>query len=108
MSLDIYAVIDTGGAAPVELGWLNITHNVHEQIEVAGADPWGWEGMPIADTIGALRLCLAALEDRQREEELRRFDASNGWGRLENSREFIRKLLALAEAHPKARWHVSR
>lgn len=108
MSLDIYAVIDTGGPEPAELGHRNITHNASRQIAAAGADPWEYEGRPVADTIPELRACLAALSGPTREAEFRRLDAPNGWGLLEDSIEFVRDVLAMAEAHPKARWRVSR
>ena len=108
MSLYIYAVIDTGGQEPSELGRLNITHNVRAQIAASGVDPWEWNGMPIADTIRQLHDAAKTIADPKRAAELRKLDAPNGWGVLEHSIGFVRDLLKLAEAHPKARWRVSR
>ena len=109
MSLDIWPTIYTGGPVMADLlPGLNITHNLRLQIVEAGVDPWDWEGRKLETTVEPLRTAVNLIHDEARAQHFRTFDAPNGWGTLNESREFLKELLALSEAHPMATWRVSR
>ncbi len=103
MSLDIWCRL---GSLSSES--LNVTHNVHMQIAAGGADPWEYEGRSVEETIPELQKCLAYLSDPRNVDALRKLDPENGWGDLDGSRNFVRKLLDLAMDHPDCKWVVSR
>lgn len=109
MSLDIWPAIDSGGPQLVALDHgVNITHNVHLQVAATGVNPWEWHGRNVGETIPELERALEFTAVQENRDKLRRLDAPNGFGRLEDSERFLVNLLNIARNHPKAVWQVSR
>lgn len=103
MGLDIWCAIGNQGIPNTNA---NITHNVRKQINKAGADPWEYDNKKVNPRIKELKKCLKNLTDPKKEKQLRRYDPSNGWGSLEDSTRFIKKLLDIALMYPEAKWQV--
>lgn len=91
-----------------ELFHRNITHNLNEMFEQAGAYRILWHGDDLVAG-EVLRTLEPILMDMMvREAHFRQWDAANGWGRYEHALEFLKAVVTACKEHPSARLRCSR
>jgi hypothetical protein len=112
VSLDIY-LSDVGAAtgAEIELYSRNITHNLARMANACGIYDCLWRpdenGIETAaQMIEPLRAGYAKLLAEP--DEMRKHNASNGWGTFEHFVPFVEDVLRACEQYPGARVRVSR
>lgn len=106
MSWDVSVCIDTGGeylATVAEAG--NHTSNVAPMyFEAMGVALRDLDEKPALEIIPLLRKGIAEMEDDPG--KYRKMNPSNNWGSYESALNFLRKILVMCVAHPKAQLSV--
>ena len=103
MSYTCNMVIDTGGkelatvAEVRNVTWSN--SGIFRALGVRADDLRGLSGK-VAEPVVAH--ALDVIRGGERADELKALEPSNGWGGVEDATDFLVKLLAACEAHPKA------
>jgi hypothetical protein len=109
MSYDVWMEVDTGGRSPASVcESANMTSNVAPMWRraIGGDGVAGFHGHPGSECIPLLRKGIANMQDNPAEYEA--MNPDNGWGDYEGAVEYLRQLLDMALAHPKAVFHVCR
>jgi len=84
----------------------NITTNVREMMDLAGANFWDLQKLKGDALCEKVSEVLAFLIDEANAEALREVEPSNGWGTLEQLREFMLHLWIEVDALDDPRLHV--
>ena len=105
MSYDVYIVIDTGAAEPVEVFWRNYTSNCGPMWRHAGADLQDFNGAPCTEAVGPLAEAVKRMEADP--DTYRAMNPANGWGDYESCLEFMRDIATACAEHTKASMRVS-
>lgn len=106
MSYDVYLEVDAGGPEPVEAAWFNHTSNTAIMWREAGCDIADFEGADAKAFSIALTRAIADIEERP--DHYAKWNPPNGWGSVETTLDFLRKLRDACEAYPLAKVSVSR
>lgn len=108
MSYDVWMAMDCGGEDPMTSGDLNMTSNVSCMWRKAGADiaQMGDEQWIGERCIPVLRAAIATIQDDM--PTYRAMNPPNGWGDVDSCIKFLRGVLDLCIAYPKATLRVSR
>jgi hypothetical protein len=87
---------------------VNITHNLGKMAQELGVYYLLWRGADVtvaSDMLEKLRAAILALETTP--EEYHRYDAPNGWGKLEHFLKFLKTLEGMCREHPEAEVIIS-
>lgn len=103
MSWDAYMQIDTGSEYPATVEEIrNVTYNNGAIFKALGAYPKDLEGKLGVDAAKIITSAIEEASKPEREAELLKLAPENGWGGLDDVKDFLGKALEACRKHPKA------
>ena len=107
MSYDVWLEADLGGPEPVTIDSnINHTSNTSQMWRDAGADIAEMHGKTASECLPDLQAAIADISANPGKYE--RHEAANGWGTVDTTLAFLRRIEALFLRAPKAKVVVSR
>jgi len=101
VSWDISVGVDTGGEFPASVAEVrNLTWNNGNILAALKCHPSDMKGKPCSEVAPIARQALA--DSWMKEAELKKLEPGNGWGGVDDVRDYLEKLVKVCEEHPKA------